>query len=83
MRVPEEHLDLLRKLLTKEESETIIPLFLKNYDKKFASQSKKKVGDGTEVLNTAFNWEISLEGDDYWRTIYKKIHDRLHLKQQN
>lgn len=71
MKVPEKHLDLFKRYLTREEAEEIIPRFEKNYSKDFAKNGKKQIKTGSAVLNLAFNWEKSPEGHEYW----KEIHD--------
>lgn len=76
MDIPEEHLALLQRSLTRKEYEEMFPFFKENYSKNFQVKSKKQANSGSKVLDTAFNWHRTTQGHRYWSSIYVTMRKR-------
>ena len=74
--ITKEMLERLQSYLTKEEAEYAIPQFKKQYDRHFGciNQDSK----ASDMLLSGFDWELSVEGGDYWDKLYEKV-----LKREN
>ena len=76
MAIPEKHLILLKRSLTKEEYKRILPNFQDNYNKKYSPSSLKRAKSGSVLLNDAFDWSSTSQGHMYWSNIYSTIRQR-------
>jgi hypothetical protein len=74
--ITKELLERLQSYLTKEEAESAIPQFKKQYDNHFGCVNQDS--KASDMLLAGFDWELSVEGGDYWDKLYEKV-----LKREN
>lgn len=66
-------LKVITTYLTREEAETVLPLYKKYYSPLFADIDITKVVDPNTLITHAFYWEGTKEGDEYWRNISNTV----------
>jgi len=71
MKLSKELIERLQSFLTKEEAESVIHQFKKQYNPEFGviNQNSK----ASDMLLSGFDWCMSREGDDYWDSLYNKV----------
>ena len=66
--ITKEMLERLQSYLTKEEAESAIPQFKKQYDPEFGSI--RNASKASDILLCGFDWEDTEEGMEYWDNLY-------------
>jgi len=66
--ITKELLERLQSYLTKEEAESAIPQFKKQYDPEFGSINQGS--KASDILLLGFDWDLSEEGMVYWDNLY-------------
>jgi len=72
--ITKEILERLQSYLTKEEAESVIPQFKKQYDRHFGGINQDS--KASDILLGGFDWELSQEGGAYWDKLYIKVLER-------
>jgi hypothetical protein len=72
--ITKELLERLQSYLTKEEAESVIPQFKKQYDDYFGciNQDSK----ASDILLGGFDWDFAEEGMEYWDNLYCLVKQR-------
>lgn len=66
-------LEVITTYLTREEAETVLPLYKKYYTRGFANIDTTEVVDPNMLITHAFYWEGTKEGYEYWRDISSTV----------
>jgi len=72
--ITKELLERLQSYLTKEEAESAIPQFKKQYDRHFGVI--KQDSKASDILLGGFDWDLSEEGIEYWDNLYCLVKQR-------